>query len=194
MDKAILNDAIIFATEAHERQKRKGTDMPYIVHPLEVMTICLGITDKTELLVACLLHDTIEDAVVTKEEIAQRFGSRVAELVVAESEEKDYEDKTVEGWKKRKQKMINELHVCTDVDIKIVAFCDKLANLRAIYRDKKQIGNTIWQRFNVNDPVLHKWYYATILESCAELADTDAYIEYAELLNKLFGEQKKIKL
>lgn len=185
MDKELLNDAIIFATEKHRGQYRKGTDVPYIVHPLEVMTICMTMTDKTELLIAALLHDTIEDVGVSKEEIAECFGSRVAEIVASESEDKQRHRSEAESWKDRKEATIKELVSC-DTDIKIVTLSDKLANLRSIYRDKKTLDDKIWQRFNVKDPALHKWYYSSIFNACPELSDMEAYEEYAELLKKVF--------
>ena len=56
-----LNKAIIFATEKHSGQVRKSTTIPYILHPLEVMQILYSMRADTNLMIAGLLHDTVED-------------------------------------------------------------------------------------------------------------------------------------
>ena len=57
----VIEKAIMFATQAHEGQVRKGTDRPYIVHPLEVGRIVASMTEDEEIISAAILHDTIED-------------------------------------------------------------------------------------------------------------------------------------
>lgn len=72
-----------FAAVRHRDQKRKGaSDAPYINHLLEVSHLLssAGVTDQ-EVLAAAVLHDSVEDVGVTFEEIAERFGDRVAEIV-----------------------------------------------------------------------------------------------------------------
>lgn len=80
----LLEKAIQFASEKHQGQIRKGTGMPYIIHPISVMVILNKIkkSNNPELIaIACLLHDVIEDCGVTLEEIAAVFGHAVASLV-----------------------------------------------------------------------------------------------------------------
>lgn len=82
--KLLLEKAIHFATEKHQGQIRKGTGMPYIIHPISVMVILNKIkkSNNPELIaIACLLHDVVEDCGVTLEEIAAEFGHAVASLV-----------------------------------------------------------------------------------------------------------------
>jgi (p)ppGpp synthase/HD superfamily hydrolase len=80
----VLNKAILFATKAHRGQKRKGSGLPYIVHPLEVMHILLrhGIRDNATL-AAALLHDVVEDCEVSPRKLKRRFGAKVATTVLA---------------------------------------------------------------------------------------------------------------
>ena len=93
----MLNEAVEFATKAHEGQFRKGTKRPYIVHPIEVADIVTTMTRDPEVICAAVLHDTIEDcAGVTKETLEDRFGERVAMLVDCESEDKS------KSWEERK--------------------------------------------------------------------------------------------
>jgi len=91
MQPAILLEALAFAAERHRDQRRKGADAsPYINHPIEVARVLAGeggVTDET-LLVGAVLHDTVEDTRTTSREIEQRFGSRVAALVVEVTDDK----------------------------------------------------------------------------------------------------------
>jgi GTP diphosphokinase / guanosine-3',5'-bis(diphosphate) 3'-diphosphatase len=80
-----------FAAERHAAQRRKGrTAEPYVNHLLEVAELLARLTDEldTNLIVAALLHDTIEDVGVTREELAQRFGDDVASLVAEVTDDK----------------------------------------------------------------------------------------------------------
>jgi (p)ppGpp synthase/HD superfamily hydrolase len=79
-----LEKAIIFATEKHSGQVRKGNGMPYILHPLSVMVTLNKIkrSNNPELIaIVCLLHDVVEDCGVSLEEIAKEFGHGVASIV-----------------------------------------------------------------------------------------------------------------
>ena len=76
-----LKKAIEFATKAHEGQIRKYTGEPYIVHPLEVSDIVSTVEHTEEMLMAAVLHDTVEDTDTTIEDIDREFGPIVAQLV-----------------------------------------------------------------------------------------------------------------
>ena len=90
----MIEQAIAFATKAHEGQVRKGTDRPYIVHPIEVGEIVASMTDDEEVIAAAILHDTIEDCEgVTAEVLRREFGNRVAFFFVQKSEEKKKKNK-----------------------------------------------------------------------------------------------------
>ena len=75
----MINKAIAFATKAHGGQRRKGTDIPFILHPMEVGMIVSRMTDDAEVIAAAVLHDVVEDCQsVSVEQIAEEFGERVA--------------------------------------------------------------------------------------------------------------------
>ena len=84
----LLERAVAFAAKAHSGTFRKATRIPYIVHPMEAAAIVATLTDDEEVLAAAVLHDVIEDTGHSAEEIAGKFGERVARLVLAESENK----------------------------------------------------------------------------------------------------------
>lgn len=189
IDTSLVTRAVIFAAKAHDGAARKGTKIPYIVHPMEAAAITAGMTDDQEVIAAAVLHDTVEDTDTTKKQIEDVFGSRVADLVAAESENKREDQKAEDTWQIRKSETIEHLRHCTDRDVKILALADKLSNLRAIYRDYYAIGEKLWERFNQSDPAMIGWYYRSFKETCAELSDTTAYMEYVELLDKTFRKE-----
>ena len=65
---------------------------------------------------------------------------------------------------------------------------DKLANMRAIYRDFKEEGDAMWQRFNQKDKKEQAWYYRTIIELTERLSHTSAWLEYKTLVEIVFQE------
>ncbi len=184
-----LSRAIIFAARAHEGFTRKGSEIPYIVHPMEVCAIAASLDADTDVLIAALLHDTIEDAGVTAEQIRENFGPTVAIYVCAETENKYRELAPAASWKKRKEESVNRLKdEC--LAVKKIALADKLANLRAIYSDMKKSGDAVWERFNVKDSRLHEWYYKAMAHSLSELSNYAAYSEFTELIEKVFTKEQ----
>lgn len=183
MDKSnLLNEAISFAAQAHKGAIRKLDKSPYILHPLETCVIAGTMTDDVDVLVAALLHDTIEDAGVRKDEIREKFGDRVAELVCAETEIKS------DGWKKRKEDSIAELKKSTDMGVKIIWLSDKLSNLRSFVRMWRVKGPGLWDALNQNDPEEQAWYYMSVADALRDMKDFEAYKEYKYLLKTIFTE------
>ncbi len=186
----IVEKAIQVAKKAHYGQKRKGTDRDFFLHPLEVMSIVGGLTEDEEVLAAAVLHDTIEDTKLTKTDIEEQFGKRVADLVAAESEDKREDQPAESTWKTRKEETIEHLKRAGR-DIKLICLGDKLANIREMYRDHELIHDALWERFNQKDKSLHKWYYSSIYEILSdEFGDVPPIREYRELLGKVFDDTR----
>ena len=80
LDEDLLNRAYVFAMKAHGKQKRASGD-PYFSHPLEVAAILTELKLDDATIVAAMLHDTIEDTPVTREELEKMFGPEIAGLV-----------------------------------------------------------------------------------------------------------------
>lgn len=182
-----IQEAIIFATLKHEGQKRKGTEIPYIVHPMEVMQILTALNCDENVIIAGILHDTLEDTDATPDEIRQLFGADVLAIVLTESEDKS------KTWKERKQATIDR--VKTDsAETKIVCFADKLSNVRSMARDKRAIGAELWKRFN-SDKESIAWYYRGIADGlknasaacdCCKFARL--YKEFTETIDFVFSD------
>lgn len=179
IDSSVLDRAICFAVEAHRNTVRRGKGFPYIVHPMEALSIVATLTANQELLAAAVLHDTVEDSPVSVEDIRREFGERVAGLVKAESD--------VQGsWHERKKAAIEKL-AAASLDVKIVAMGDKLSNMRAIARDYERQGDELWKIFCTSEKKDHEWHYRGLAESLSPLAGTEAYREFTDLIDKVFG-------
>ena len=176
----MVQKAIDFATKVHEGQYRKGTDRPYIVHPMEVGKIVSTMTQDEEIISAAILHDTIEDTDVTYEDLKQEFGTRVADLVAAESEDKS------KTWIERKGHTLEHLKTASQAE-KILTMADKLSNIRSMARDYLLVGEELWQRFNMKDKEKQAWYYTSMIDLLKDLNETPEYQEYVRLCGKVFG-------
>jgi myo-inositol-1(or 4)-monophosphatase len=176
----LINKAVMFATLAHEGQKRKGTDIPYIMHPLEVSVIVSQIKYDNDLVCAALLHDVIEDSHISYKSLCAMFSQRIADIVFFQSEDKS------KSWQERKQHTLNELQKLEDDEIKIVCLADKLSNIRSISRDYAVLGNKLWERFNA-DKTAQGWYYTGLVESLISLSEYQAYKEFKRLVDDVFG-------
>ena len=83
----LVSEAIAFAVQAHDGMRRKKSESPYILHSMEAAVIVGSMSDDQNLIAAAALHDVVEDAGITIEEIETRFGKRVRELVGSETED-----------------------------------------------------------------------------------------------------------
>ena len=183
----LVSEAVAFAVKAHDGMRRKKSESPYILHPMEAAVIVGTMTDDQNLIAAAALHDVVEDAGVTIEEIEERFGKRVRELVSSETEDKRADRPPAETWRIRKEESLNVLKNTEDIDVLMLWIGDKLANMRAIYRDYKVEGVAMWQRFNQTDVNEQAWYYRSIVELTKRLSDTSAWLEYKTLTELVFG-------
>ena len=183
----LVSEAIAFAVKAHDGMRRKKSDVPYILHPMEAAVIVSTMTSDQNLIAAAVLHDVVEDAGVTIEEIEEKFGSRVRELVECETENKREDLPPSDTWRIRKEESLDVLKNTDDIAVLIVWLGDKLANMRALYRDFKIEGVDMWQRFNQKDVNEQAWYYCSIAKLTERLSDTSAWIEYKTLTELVFG-------
>ena len=183
----LVDKAIIFATKAHHGTERRGKGFPYIVHPLEALSIVATITNEPDLLAAAVLHDTIEDTEATYDELKDEFGEHVACLVAAETDVRTDGQGRNLSWRERKQRDLDYLRKSSR-EVKIVAIGDKLSNMRAIARDYRVKGDELWQMFRVKDKATHAWRYKGLRDALSELSDTPAFHEFDTLVEEIFNE------
>ena len=182
----LVSEAIAFAVKAHDGMRRKKSDVPYILHPMEAAVIVGTMTDDQNLIAAAVLHDVVEDADITINEIEIKFGERVRQLVASETEDKRADRPPTETWRVRKEESLAVLKNTDDLGVLMVWLGDKLANMRAIYRDFKVEGHAMWQRFNQKDPAQQAWYYRSIVELTERISHTSAWLEYKTLTELVF--------
>ena len=186
----MIEKAIAFALEAHNGQKRKQSNLPYILHPLEAAVISQRICDDEEVITATILHDVIEDSECDFDTIKELFGEKTAILVEIASEDKMNEIPATESWEARKKETIKKLrHI--DKSAKTVILSDKLSNMRSIHHDYIMFGDELWMRFNQTDKAKHEWYYRSILGEMREFSDTYEFHEYSHLIDIVFGQNNK---
>jgi guanosine-3',5'-bis(diphosphate) 3'-pyrophosphohydrolase len=119
-----LSKAIVFAAQCHAGQYRKDGKTPYINHPLEVMNLVVSYVEKphTDVLIAAVLHDIVEDTNVTTAEIKHMFGVNVAKLVAELTD-----DKTLTK-EERKRTQLTQVHTLSE-EGKLLRLCDKICNV-----------------------------------------------------------------
>lgn len=126
-----LLQAVKFAAEKHTHQRRKNSDAtPYINHPIEVaehLARVGGISDE-DVILAAILHDTIEDTKTTFEEIEGCFGSRVAKIVMECTD-----DKSLEKAERKRLQIVNAPKKSSEA--KCVKIADKTCNLASVLAD-----------------------------------------------------------
>ena len=149
-----IQKAIKFAVKTHEvyqKQTRKGKDVSYITHPLTVGLILSQTGADTDLVCAGILHDTIEDSIpekkVTYEMLEERFGERVAKMVLDVSEKnKDL------SWTERKKESLLHIKDFSN-DSLLLKSADVISNTSEIIDDYYKDGEVIFERFKAPEPI-----------------------------------------
>jgi (p)ppGpp synthase/HD superfamily hydrolase len=172
----MIFEAIEFATLAHKGQYRKGTRIPYIVHPLNAARTLIESDCGDPLVAAALLHDVVEDTRYTLNDVRERFGARVAELVDGASE-----PDRLASWERRKSHTIETLKTTPDPDLLLVAIADKLDNLRSVREDLALRGESTWSRFRRGRDK-QEWYYRSLRDVFTERLRSSPGARLASLL------------
>lgn len=130
-DISLIEKAYKIARDAHEGQNRKSGE-PYIIHPLCVAIILADLELDKETIVAGLLHDVVEDTIMTSEEITREFGSEVALLVdgVTKLGQLSYSADKVEVQAENLRKMF--LAMAKDIRVILIKLADRLHNMRTL--------------------------------------------------------------
>jgi GTP pyrophosphokinase len=143
-DEAILNKAYVYAMTAHGKQFRASGD-PYFAHPLEVAAILTDLKLDVPTIVTALLHDTIEDTLVTYEDVKEKFGDEIANLVdgvTKLSQLEVFSERTKQAENFRKLM----LAITSDIRVLLVKLADRLHNMRTLgYIEKPEKRRRIAQ-------------------------------------------------
>jgi hypothetical protein len=140
-------EALRLVATIHSDQNRKGCDIPYITHLVQVSHIlqCHGFSDDA--VIAGLLHDIVEDQGYEPMRIAWQFGQGVAETVDAVTERKMDKGGSKRPWGERKWEALERLRQAGDEAVAVKA-ADTLHNARCIALDVRREGPRVWKRFS----------------------------------------------
>lgn len=136
--------AIALAVRAHAAQVRKGNGtLPYIVHPVTVALILSRFTADEDIIIAGLLHDTLEDTALTEDDLDREFGGKVRDMV------RDVTEPDLPGlsWETRKARYLRHLQAAPRGSL-LVAGADKIANLISMIAAHADVGDGLWERFH----------------------------------------------
>ena len=175
-----LYEAIQLTLKAHAGQVRKLDGDIYAAHPLEVGMMLLKMNASEDVVIAGLLHDTVEDTYVTLEDIRGQFGQDVADLVQGCSEP----DKS-KPWRERKEYMLDQVTHKATFDVKLIILADKLSNIRSIYRNLETMGSSLWDCFNAGYEE-QKWYAQAMCEALQEMSCVTMHEEYCRYVELVF--------
>jgi (p)ppGpp synthase/HD superfamily hydrolase len=156
--------AVALAEEIHGRQRRIGTEVPYLAHLLVVSGLVLEDGGDEEEAIAAMLHDAVEDGGgrPVLERIQRSFGPRVAAIVEGCTDNLDGDP--AEPWIERKQRYLEHLPGVTDNAVLRVALADKVHNARSLVRDYRDEGPRIWERFPNKTAREQLWYYDGLVD------------------------------
>lgn len=185
IDKII--EAYEFATMAHQGQFRKSGE-PFIIHPITVSLIIAEWRLESDLIIAGLLHDVIEDTFYSYEDISEKFGVHIAILVdgVTKLDKVKYTDKEV-FQADNLRKMI--LAMAKDVRVILIKLADRLHNMRTLQFQREDRKKPIAQEtLEIYAPFAHKLGMFQVkmeLEDlCLYYLDNEKYLEIEEKVNK----------
>jgi GTP diphosphokinase / guanosine-3',5'-bis(diphosphate) 3'-diphosphatase len=130
-DEALLNRAYVYAVRMHGAQKRASGD-PYFAHPIEVAGILTDYRLDSATIATALLHDVVEDTLATPEQVAERFGAEVAELVEGVTKLSKLELQS-EHTKQAENLRKFILAISRDVRVLMVKLADRLHNMRTLH-------------------------------------------------------------
>ncbi len=177
-----FTNALVFATQLHATQTRKGSGVPYITHLLGVASIALEYGANEDEAIAALLHDAIEDqgGAATREEIRRRFGDTVTEIVDGCT---DSDTTPKPPWRQRKEAYITHLTTAS-ASVRLVSAADKLHNARSILKDYRLLGESVWDRFKGGKSGT-LWYYRSILKAFQQAESTPLIDELDRVVSEL---------
>lgn len=177
-----LMRAMDTAAHAHRNHRRKGSGVPYISHLFAVMYLAAQVTDDEDVLVACLLHDTLEDVPEEYSEARMRreFGERVTGIILGVTKDDGLAD-----WRERNEAYLFHLAHEAGQESVLVSCADKLHNLKSILADHDVLGEALWDRFNAGKEQQQWWYAAVHEVTSRRLPDLGLNDEFGELVRKL---------
>ena len=196
-----IRKAYQLASEAHKEQKRLSGE-PYIMHPLSVALILASLGMDEASIVAAILHDTVEDTDITREDVQREFGETVAELVEGvtkiskvqiQTKNDDGENVRIQLPTKEEQQAENIrkmlIAMSRDIRVIIIKLADRLHNMRTLmFKPEQRRREIARETSEIYAPIAHRLGIRPIKEELEDLAisylDPVAYNEIRDSLEK----------
>ena len=184
-----IERAFAFACERHAGQERKSGE-DFITHPLGVARICAGLRLDTATLCAALLHDTVEDTSASLEQVRERFGDEIAQLVdgvtkLTEITFQSRDERQAENYRKMMVAM------ATDVRVILIKLADRLHNMRTLGAlDKKKQQEKARETLEIFAPLAHRLGIHAIKWELEDLAFATLHPRKYEEIKELVAQQR----
>ena len=194
-DISMVEKAYRIASRAHEGQVRKSGE-PYIIHPLCVAIILADLELDKETIVAGLLHDVVEDTVMTQEELAHEFGDEVALLVdgVTKLGQLNYSADKVEVQAENLRKMF--LAMAKDIRVILIKLADRLHNMRTLqYMKESKQKEKARETMDIYAPIAQRLGISKVKTELDDLSlkylKPDVYYDLVEKINLKKSEREQ---
>ena len=192
-DVETIERAYHFAKDAHADQRRRSGE-PYITHPIEVAIILTGLNMDVDTIAAALLHDTIEDTPVTREDVVEAFGEDVATLVEGVTKITKIE---VETLSDKQAATIRKMLVAMNKDIRVIVIklADRLHNMRTLasLREDRRIFKSR-ETLEIYAPIAHRLGINSVKWELEDLAffysEPAKYRQVAKMLTESRAERE----
>jgi GTP pyrophosphokinase len=189
LDTQAVARACKFATQAHLGQFRKNGD-PYVTHPVEVAHLVADLDGSLEMVIASLLHDTIEDTQVTAEDISRHFGSEVTNLVLGCTKTAQVRAQGDEESLQAERLRTLFVALADDPRVVVIKLADRLHNLRTIAALPEAKARRIaLETLTIHSPLAHRLGLGSLkaeLEDRAfAVADPNGFLEVEKALGGL---------
>ena len=176
---ALIEAARTFASARHGSQKRKGTELPYFMHPEAVAEILARhYPADAELVAAGFCHDLLEDTKTSHDELADRFGARVAALVAAVTSPRGRD------WSHTRALALEQLRASPDDAIRLKA-ADALHNAGSTLADVLLAGSGSMARFGADPARIVGWYRAIARLAAERLGPEPLVVTLATTVDRL---------
>ncbi len=194
-DISLIEKAYHVAYEAHKGQNRKSGE-PYIIHPLCVAIILADLELDKESIVAGILHDVVEDTIMTKEELAREFGQEVALLVdgVTKLGQLDYSADKIEKQAENLRKMF--LAMAKDIRVIMVKLADRLHNMRTLkYMSPEKQKEKARETMDIYAPIAQRLGISKVKVELDDLSlkylQPEAYYDLVHQINQKREERQR---
>jgi (p)ppGpp synthase/HD superfamily hydrolase len=170
----LIEKALRIATVSHQKQKRKGEDLPYIIHPYMVAMKLMQHGFSEAVVAAALTHDVLEDTDFPEQQLREELGEEVYNLVKTVSHDSSL------PWEEKKKKYIETVRAGSE-GAKAICLADKIHNLESLFIVYKNVGPEVWKSFH-RGKEKKLWFETAVLDMLRETWQHPLIDEYARLI------------